>query len=195
VADVFNSIYNMLGTATTIIVILLSPSLAKRFGKKAVAVAGFGCTALASGAFYLLKPTDAGGMMAMTVITSICYAPTIPLIWAIFADVADYSEWKTGRRATGIIFATIGFALKAGLSLGSASFLWLMAAMYGYDTHIAPAGQTLQGFRMFSSVYIGILFGICAILLTVYQLNKKRTIQIAEELAERRKGYSSGGKT
>jgi glycoside/pentoside/hexuronide:cation symporter, GPH family len=195
VADVFNSIYNMLGTATTIIVILLSPSLAKRFGKKVVAVAGFGCTAIASCAFYLLKPADAGGMMAMTVITSICYAPTIPLIWAIFADVADYSEWKTGRRATGIIFATIGFALKAGLSLGSASFLWLMAALYGYDTSVTPAGPTLQGFRMFSSVYIAILFGVCAILLMIYQLNKKKTIQIAEELAERRKGYSSGGKT
>ena len=42
------------------------------------------------------------------------YAPTIPLIWAIFADVADYSEWKTGRRFTGMVFATIGFALKSG---------------------------------------------------------------------------------
>jgi glycoside/pentoside/hexuronide:cation symporter, GPH family len=190
VADVFNSIYNMLGTATTITVILLSPSLAKRFGKKAVAVAGFSLTALASAAFYVLKPTDASGMMAMTVITSICYAPTIPLIWAIFADVADYSEWKNGRRATGIIFATIGFALKAGLSLGSAFFLWLMAAWYGYDTSVMPAGQTLQGFRMFSSVYIAILFGICAILLAAYQLNKKKTIQIADELADRRSKFA-----
>jgi Na+/melibiose symporter-like transporter len=192
VADVFNSIYNMLGTATTIIIIiLLSPFLAKRFGKKAVAVVGFSLTTLASAAFYLLKPTDAGGMMAMTVITSICYAPTIPLIWAIFADVADYSEWKNGRRATGIIFATIGFALKAGLSLGSAFFLWLMAGLYGYDTSVTPVGQTLQGFRMFSSVYIAMLFGICAILLAVYQLNKKKTIQIAEELSERRRKYAS----
>jgi len=192
VADVFNSIFNMLGTATTIIVILLSPSLAKRFGKKAVATVGFSLTALASCAFYLLKPTNAAGMMMMNVITSICYAPTIPLIWAIFADAADYSEWKNGRRATGIIFATIGFGLKAGLSLGSAFFLWLMAAWYGYDTQVAPAGQTLQGFRMFSSVYIAILFGICAILLIVYPLTKKKTIQIAEELAERRKGFSTG---
>jgi Na+/melibiose symporter-like transporter len=191
VADVFNSIYNMVGTATTILVILLSPSLAKRFGKKAVAVTGFSLTALSSAAFYLLKPTNAGGMMAMTVITSICYAPTIPLIWSIFADVADYSEWKNGRRATGIIFATIGFALKAGLSLGSAFFLWLMAGLYGYDTTLIPTGKTLQGFRMFSSVYIAMLFGICAILLAVYQLNKKKTIQIAEELAERRSKFAS----
>ncbi len=64
VADVFNSIYNMIGTATTILVILLSPGLARRFGKKAVAVAGFGLSALTSAAFYLLKPTNVGGMIA-----------------------------------------------------------------------------------------------------------------------------------
>src|SRR5690349_24297242 len=65
-------------------------------------------------------------MVGLTILGSIFYAPTIPLVWAIFADVADYSELKTGRRFTGMVFATIGFALKAGLALGQASFLWLM---------------------------------------------------------------------
>jgi glycoside/pentoside/hexuronide:cation symporter, GPH family len=192
VADVFNSMYNIVGTATTILIIILFASvLTKRFGKKAVATAGFSLTALASLSFYLLKPTNAGGMIAMSVVTSICYAPTIPLIWAIFADAADFGEWKTGRRATGIVFATIGFSLKAGLSLGSAFFLWLMAAWYGYDTSVTPVGRTLEGFRMFSSVYIAILFGTCALLMVVYPLTKKKTIQIADELAERRKKYAS----
>ena len=65
-----------------------------------------------------LQPTDIGWMMALTVLVAVAYAPTIPLMWAMFADVADYSEWKTGRRFTGIVFATIGFALKSGLSTG-----------------------------------------------------------------------------
>ena len=121
VADVFNSIINMVGTATTIIVIFLSVSFARRFGKKAVTIAGFTLSAVNAFATYLLKPTDVYGMVALTMVGSIVYAPTIPLIWAIFADCADYSEWKTGRRFTGMVFATIGFALKAGLALGSAS--------------------------------------------------------------------------
>ena len=75
------------------------------------------------------------------------YAPTIPLIWAIFADVADYSEWKTGRRFTGMVFATIGFALKAGLALGSASFLWLMAGLFQYDTHLPDAPEAVAGYH------------------------------------------------
>ena len=104
VADVFNSIINMVGTATTIVVILLSPSLARTFGKKAVAVAGFALSTVNAFAFYLLKPDSVGGMVALTITGSLVYAPTIPLVWAIFADVADFSEWQTGRRFTGIGF-------------------------------------------------------------------------------------------
>lgn len=191
VADVFNSIVNMAGTATTIIVILLSASLARRFGKKAVAVAGFGLSTLNAFAFYLLKPTDVNGMVALTISGSILYAPTIPLVWAIFADVADYSEWKTGRRFTGIVFATIGFALKAGLALGSASFLWLMAGLFHYDTKLPAAAEAVTGYRVCSGIAVGVLFAICTVLLMAYKLNKRATIEMSDQLAERRKQLTS----
>ena len=119
VADVANSVINILEKIVFIIVIMCSPMLSKAFGKKTIAVVGFALTAVVSAMFYLPKPTDIGWMIALTVLGAIAYGPTIPLLWAMFADVADYSEWKTGRRATGIVFATIGFALKAGLSIGS----------------------------------------------------------------------------
>jgi Na+/melibiose symporter-like transporter len=186
VADVFNSIVNMIGTATTIVVIMLSASFARRFGKKAVAVAGFALSTLNAFAFYLLGPTDTTGMVALTILGSIFYAPTIPLVWAIFADVADYSEWQTGRRFTGMVFATIGFALKAGLALGSAGFLWIMAGLFGYDTKVADAANAIAGFHVCSSLAVGILFAICTALLAAYKLNKQLTIRIAGELAERR---------
>src|SRR5436190_2917608 len=133
VADVFNSIINMLGTALTMIVILLSPGLAKTFGKKAVAAAGFLLATLGTLAFYLLSPTNTLGMIGLTAFIAVVYAPTIPLTWAIFADVADFSEWKVGRRFTGVVFATIGFALKSGLALGTYSFVWIMAGFFNYN--------------------------------------------------------------
>jgi Na+/melibiose symporter-like transporter len=100
--------------------------------------------------------------------------------------VVDYSEWKTGRRATGMVFATIGFALKLGLSVGSFAGLWILALLYNYNTKVAPTAENLQGFRTLSSIYVGILFGICTILLAIYPINKRLTIQISDELAERR---------
>jgi Na+/melibiose symporter-like transporter len=185
-SDVFNSIINMVGTATTILVIILSPPLSRRFGKKAVAVAGFGLAALGTFAFYLLSPTNVTGMLLLTILIAIFYAPTIPLVWSIFADVADYSEWKTGRRFTGMVFATIGFALKSGLALGSASFLWIMAGFFNYDTKSPTAPDAVAGYRFTSGIAVGILFAICTVLLMVYQLNKQVTIQMADELAARR---------
>ncbi|HVU07463.1 MAG TPA: MFS transporter, partial [Verrucomicrobiae bacterium] len=191
VADVFNSIINMLGTGITIVVILLSPSLAKIFGKKAVAATGFAFATIGSLSFYLLSPTNVWGMILITVFVSIVYAPTIPLTWAIFADVADFSEWKTGRRFTGMVFATIGFALKAGLALGSASFLWIMVGFFHYDTKLPDDANAIVGYRVCSGIVVGILFAICTVLLASYQLNKRVTIQMADELAERRKKFAT----
>jgi len=186
VADVANSIINMLGTGITIIVILLSPPLAKKFGKKAVAVTGFALAGAGSLAFYFLASTNVWGMVVLTALIAIAYAPTIPLIWAIYADVADYSEWKTGRRFTGMVFATIGFGLKSGLALGSASFLWIMAGIFKYDTKLPDAAAAVQGYRACSGIVVGALFAICTGLLIAYQINKRMTIQMSDELAERR---------
>jgi len=187
VPKVFYSILNIAQRITTIAVILMSASLAHRFGKKAVAVWGFALSTVLGFAFYFLKPTDVAGMLVVTLLSAIVYAPTIPLIWAVFADVADYSEWKTGRRFTGTVFATIGFALKAGLAIGSASFLWIMAGFFGYDTKHPSLPDAVQGYRLCAGIGVGVLFGICTVLLMVYKLNKGMTIQMADELAERRK--------
>ncbi len=185
VADVANSVINIIEKIVFIIVIVCSPVLSRMFGKKSIAVVGFALTAIVSALFYLPKPTDIWWMVALTVIAAITYGPTIPLLWAMFADVADYSEWKNGRRATGIIFATIGFALKAGLSVGAYLLLTLLAS-YGYEANVAQSPQTLEGIRICSSIIPAVLFAVCTLLLVAYKINKQMTIQIADDLAERR---------
>ena len=187
VADVFNSIINGMGTGLIMITILLSPSLAKRFGKKAVATWGFVLSTIGTLAFYALGPTNVWGMIVVTAMISIVYAPTIPLTWAIFADVADYSEWKTGQRFTGMVFATIGFALKSGLALGSAGFIWIMQGFFQYNTKLPDAPDAVQGYRVTSGLVTGILFAVCSVLLACYQLNKDTTLQMASELEDRRR--------
>ena len=188
VADVFNSVINMLGTATTIAVLVLSPSLSRRYGKKAVAVGGFALSAATGAAFYLLSPSNVVGMILLTILGAAVYAPTIPVIWSMYADVADYSEWQTGRRFTGMVFATIGFSLKAGLAVGSASFLWIMAWLYHYETAVPAADSAVAGYRMCSGILVGLLFAICTVLLVIVELGKERTQQIAAELEARRRG-------
>jgi glycoside/pentoside/hexuronide:cation symporter, GPH family len=189
VAGVAYSLINMINTATTILFIILTASFAKRFGKKCVAATGFGLATLTSLSFYWLSPTNIWGMVGLTVLTAVFYAPTIALVWAIYADVADYSEWKTGRRFTGMVFATIGFALKSGLALGAASELWILTGFFHYDTKLPDASDAIQGYRVCSSLLVAGLFAICTILLICYPLGKRITLQMAGELAERRKHF------
>src|SRR4051794_254724 len=185
VADVANSVINILEKFVFIVVIICSPFLSKRFGKKTIAVVGFALTTIVSALFYLPKPADVGWMLALTVLGAITYGPTIPLLWAMFADVADYSEWRTGRRATGMVFATIGFALKAGLSVGAYLLLTLLSS-FGYQANAVQTAHTTEGIRICSSLIPAGLFAVCTLLLLAYKLNRRLTIQIAEQLAERR---------
>jgi Na+/melibiose symporter-like transporter len=186
VADVAQSVIGVIEKIIFIIVIILSPALTVRFGKKRVAIVGFALMTIVSGLWYFVAPNQVGMMVLLTILGGIAYGPTIPVLWAMFADVADYSEWKNGRRATGIIFATIGFALKAGLSIGSFFMLRLLQS-YGYVPNVSQSVEALHGIRVTSSVYPTILFAICTVLLMAYKINRQMTLQIADDLAERRK--------
>lgn len=186
VADVFNSIVNMVGTGTTIIVIMLSTGLSARFGKRSVAATCFALSAACAAAMYLLAPTDVWAMVGLVMLGAIVYAPTCAIMWSMYADAADYSEWQTGRRFTGMVFATIGFSLKVGLALGSASLLWLLAGFFNYDTQLPSAANAVHGYRVSSSLVVALLFAACAICLLANKLTKKTTLQMADELAQRR---------
>jgi glycoside/pentoside/hexuronide:cation symporter, GPH family len=195
VADVFNSIVNMVGTATTIVFIILTAGWSKKFGKKVIAVTGFGLATVTTFIFYLLKPEQTTAMVVVSIATAIVYAPTIALVWAIYADVADYSEWKTGRRFTGIVFATIGFALKSGLAVGTYSVLWIYRVFFQYDTKLPDAEKAIEGYHVCAGLLVAILFAVCTILLACYPLGKTITLQMADELAERRKQFSQSTAT
>jgi GPH family glycoside/pentoside/hexuronide:cation symporter len=104
--------------------------------------------------------------------------------------VADYAEWKTHRRATGVVFAGIVFALKAGLGLGGALCGWLLA-IYDYVPNIVQSEHALLGIRMTASIYPAITFTIGVVALSFYSINKKLNLQIQDELIERRKSFGT----
>jgi len=186
VADVYNSILNMAGFGTTIVVIMLTSGLSARFGKRTVAIAGFALATLQACALYFMPPTAVWGMLWLHMLGSVFYAPTIAVMWAMYADAADYSEWQTGRRFTGMVFATIGFSLKSGLALGSAGLLWCLAGFFGYDTQNPTAPNAIEGYRVMSSFGVGALFAACTMCMLANKLNKRTTLQMADELAQRR---------
>jgi len=188
VASVGFSLFNMFSQFVTVIGVLCATYLSIRFGKKAVVQIGFALAAIFMASFIFLPPDAIGATFVLEFLRAISYAPTIPLLWAMFADVVDYAEWKTGRRTTGVIYATIMFALKTGLSLGGAIAGWLLSA-YGYKANVAQTATALTGIRMTISVYPALLFLLIVACLFFYKISKKLNIQIQDELAERRKHF------
>lgn len=190
VASVGFSLFNMSSQFMTLIGVLFSTYLTIRFGKKAVALAGFSITTVFMLAFFLLPPDNIGATFVIEWLRTLSYGPTVPLMWAMFADVVDYAEWKTGRRTTGLVYATILFGLKGGLSLGGAIAGWLLSG-YGYQANVAQTASALTGIRMTISVYPAIFLGIVILCLICYKIDKKLNLQIAGELTERRKLFQS----
>jgi Na+/melibiose symporter-like transporter len=180
------SLWNMSGQFVLVIGVLFATYLSIKFGKKAVALTGFALTTIFMAGFIFLPPDNIWAIFVMVWLRSLVYAPTIPLLWAMFADVVDYAEWKTGRRTTGVIYATVLFALKLGLSLGGFLAGWLLSG-YGYQPKVAQTAHALLGMRLTISIYPAILYCVIVGALCFYSIGKKLNLQIQDELAERRK--------
>jgi Na+/melibiose symporter-like transporter len=192
VASVGFSLFNMSSQFVTVIGVLCSTYLSMKFGKKAVAIAGFSLTTIFMAMFALIPADAVGSIFLLEYVRALSYAPTIPLIWSMYADVVDYSEWKTGRRITGVIYATILFGLKFGLSLGGAMAGWLLSG-FGYRANAVQTAESLTGIRLTISLFPTVLFAVVIVCLMTYKIGRKLNIQIQDELAERRKGFAPAG--
>jgi len=188
-------LFNAGGIIFMIVGIGLSKRLADKFGKRDVYKYGLLVATLFVFVFIFFKPENVLLMFVSQILHGFTYGVTIPILWAMIADVADYSEWKTNRRATAIIFSAMMVGLKAGLAIGGALVAWILG-VYGYIAKEgAVAGQEIiqpesvaQGAKMLVSVFPSIPFLLGVGLLFFYFIDKKMEVKIETELKERRNG-------
>jgi sugar (glycoside-pentoside-hexuronide) transporter len=185
--DMFG-LFNVIGTGATIIGVLLSKPVAEKIGKRRLFVIGLLGTVVFTAAFILLPPNNLPLIIATEALRQFAYGFTIPLLWAMMADVADFSEWRNRRRATAVIFSAIIFGLKAGLGIGGAIGGYLLDA-YGYVPNAVQSGHALLGIRLTASIYPAIAFLLCAVCLTFYRIDKTLELEMSRELTERRNAF------
>jgi Na+/melibiose symporter-like transporter len=186
-------LFNAGGIIFMIVGISFSKSLADKYGKRDIFKNALLVSTLFIIAFYFFKPHSVELMFLSQILHGFFYGLTIPLLWAMIADVADYSEWKNNRRATAIIFSAMMVGLKGGLSIGSAMLTWILG-MYGYITKEAMTSgglavqpdSAIQGTKMLVSLFPAIPFLIAFGLLLFYEINKKMEDKIENELKSRR---------
>jgi Na+/melibiose symporter-like transporter len=180
-------LFNAGGIIFMIIGIGLSKTLADKYGKRNV----FGLFLFISTLFIILfnffKPTSIELIFGSQILHGFFYGITIPLLWAMIADVADYSEWKNNRRATAIIFSAMMVGLKLGLTIGS-SLVTKILDYYGYDANSVSgqASEAIIGTKLLVSIFPAIPFLLVVGLLFFYEINKTMETQIELELKQRR---------
>lgn len=178
-------LFNVVGTIALIVAIPFSKTLAKHFGKKNVFIA----SSLVSGFFFILLylPGEKNlvTVYIFNILAKMSYAPAVPLLWTMLADTADYSEWKTGRRATGLVFSAATFAQKAGWGIGGAVAGWLLV-LFKFVPNVEQAPTAITGIKLMISVIPGVLYMACAIFLFFYDIDKNTCELIQKDLDLRR---------
>lgn len=183
------SAFNMMGAIIQFLgVICMSRYLANKYGKKKVFMICLSMTAFFTAMFYIPSPTDVSLLFFLNFLRSLAYAPTVPLLWAMIADVADHIEYENHRRATGFCFSGVVLALKMGLGLGGA-IAGIIISMFGYVSgNVSVQNESaMEGIRIVSSLVPALLFAVGVLALHFYPITKEYNESMQAELAARRR--------
>ncbi|MET0289563.1 MAG: MFS transporter [Pseudoxanthomonas sp.] len=185
------SVFSACGVLCMIAGICCSRRLADRYGKRDVFGGALFLSTLCLLAFAFYPPEAVWLVMLSYMLHGFFYGISTPLLWAMIADVADYSEWRNHRRATAIIFSAMLCGLKTGLSIGGALVAAILAA-YAYDGNaVVQPPSVVQGIRLTVSVYCAIPFLLATGLLFRYEIDKATEKRIEQELDARRASAAS----
>ncbi|HUI29540.1 MAG TPA: MFS transporter [Candidatus Acidoferrales bacterium] len=184
--EVLASFFNVVGQGSSLLGVLLVPWFSRVFGRKNAAIALFVAALISTGLFFVLGPADLLWMFILQIVGSVVGGPISPLLWAMYADTADYSEWKTGRRATGLVYSASIMSNKLGWAISTAIAGWILA-MTGFQANVAQNVEVLSGIKSMMSV-IPVVPGLVAVLLLIffYGLNEPVVKKIKEEVEARR---------
>ncbi|HVU24236.1 MAG TPA: MFS transporter [Opitutus sp.] len=160
-------------------------TVARRIDKRVLAAVLSLVTGASFAVFFFLPPDNFGLLLAINAVGTFCMGPTSALVWSMFADVADFGEWKFHRRSTGLIYSSSLFALKTGIMVGGFVLPWFLAR-FGFVRDAVQTASAVLGIKLAFSLAPGLFAGLKAIALLVYPLKQPEIDAIEAELAARR---------
>lgn len=181
------SSFNATGQVCAILGMFLLPWFVKRAGKKPALGILLAVCALSNAAFVFLKPGDIAAMFLLNWMGSVSGGPLFALVWSMYADAADYNEWRTGRRVTGLVFSASIMGTKIGGALGAAGAGWLLACV-GFRPNVAATPGVRHGLVLLVSLIPAAVGAVSLALAFLYPLNESKLARIESDLRGRREG-------
>lgn len=180
------SAFNVVGQAASLVGVVLVPWFSRKLGRKNAAIALFVGAIVLTSLFVFLRPGDLFWIFLLQILSSIAGGPLSPLLWAMYADTADYSEWKTGRRATGLVYSASIMSNKLGWAVGTIFAGWILS-MTGFRANVMQNAEVLAGLKSMMSI-IPAVPGVIALILLIffYKLDEPAMERIKSEIGARR---------
>jgi len=160
-----------------------TPLLTKFFDKKTLLTLLMLVVAVLSIAFYFVPQDQIALMFTLQILIGLALGPKSPLVFSMYADTADYSQWKTGRRATAMIFSAAAFAQKLGGAIAGAMIGWILASM-GYIANQAQTGASEHGIVLLMTLIPGIIAIVAVVAIRFYPLTDEQQKQIQDDLSK-----------
>jgi GPH family glycoside/pentoside/hexuronide:cation symporter len=185
--DVLTSAFNTVGQVVSLLGLAMIPVVARFLGRKRATSILFVIALICTGSFYFFKPENLPMIFIMQIIGSLAGGPISALLWLMYADTADYSEWKTGRRATGLVFSASIMSNKLGWAIGSMIAGFILAST-GFIANVVQNVNVQNGLKAMMSV-IPVSIGVVAliILMFFYKLDEATMAKVKADLEDRRK--------
>ena len=177
------------GEIANMVGVVLAVPMSRSFGKKNTYIISMAALIVLSIAFFFLPATTGGywAMFLFQIVISVFTGVVSPLVWSMYADVADYSELKDGTASTGLIFSSASMAQKFGGAFGGSAVMWMLAA-FGYNT-MAGAVQTetaILGLRILMSWIPALVAALAILVVWFYPLTKQKMASVQAELSAKR---------
>ena len=183
------SIFLSIGEIANMVGVVLAVPMSKHLGKKSTYILSMAILIGLSIMFFFLPATTGGywAMLVFQILISIFTGVVSPLVWSMYADVADYSEFKDGTASTGLIFSSASMAQKFGGAFGGAAVMWMLAA-FGYDTTagVVQTETAITGLRILMSWIPAAVAALAILVVWFYPLTKQKMAGVQVELASRR---------
>ncbi len=179
------TLFMTIGMLALIVGVACTKWLTARFEKKTLLIALSLGNAVTMVAFFFVPPDQLALMLALNITGSLMAGPTAPLVWAMYADVADYGEWRFERRTTGLVFSASMFAQKFGLTVGAGLAGWMLA-LFGYVANVSQSDDSLMGIRLMFTLFPAAVSLLNVAVIAFYTLSDAEVESIGRELEDRK---------
>lgn len=165
---------------------MVTAPLGKKLGKRKLFIYALLFSGGVNALFLFCGPNDIGAIFTIGIVSEFGAAIFPTLFFTMLGDAADYSEFKNGRRATGLIYSAGSFVTKFGGGLAAAIIGIVLAAFHYDGMDSSTIEGAIPGIKMLMSWIPALVALLAAILMTIYPLTQQKLDEITVELESRR---------